>query len=75
MIVPLREEVVVFAATVKLTVPLPVPLLDVVINGLLLTAVQLQPLPVKTVKLKLSSPPADLTFALVGLIAKEHAAS
>ncbi len=55
--------------------PVPVPLLEVVINGLLLTAVQLHPLPVKTVKLKLPLPPADLTFALVGLIAKEQAAS
>ncbi len=56
-----------FAATVKLTVPLPVPLLDVDMNELLLTAVQLQP-GLFVERIKPNAPPLAGTFAFVGLI-------
>ena len=59
VIVPVRAEPA-LAATVKLTVPLPEPLLLVVIHGTLLTADQAQLAAVVTVNEPL--PPAEAKF-------------
>ena len=65
MIVPVRAEPV-LACTEKVTLPFPVPLPPdvIVIQGTLLTAVQLQP--VAEVILKLPVPPVAGRLALVG---------
>ena len=62
------------AATLKLTVPAPLPLAPevTVMNPALLTAVQLHPVAVVTARLPL--PPAAEKFWLVGLMANEQAA-
>jgi hypothetical protein len=56
--VPLRELVVVLAATENAAVPLPVPLLVVVIQETLLDAVQAQVVPL-AVTATLPGPPAE----------------
>ena len=65
MIVPVRAALL-FKATEKLTVPLPLPVLPLVrvINAELLTAVKEQPASVLTRKLPV--PPAEGKSALVG---------
>jgi hypothetical protein len=69
--VPLREIVLVFAATLNPAGPLPLPLgLVTVIQGALLVAVQPQPVVVVTVVDPV--PPAAATVRLVGEIVKVH---
>jgi hypothetical protein len=69
VIVPAREDVAVFAATLKVTVPLadPVAPAVTVIQPTLLTAVQLHPLPAVTLIVPL--PPLDGTDCEAGEIA------
>ena len=64
--VPVRDEVVMFAATEYVAVPLPVPTLEVVIQDTLLDAVQVQPVPAVTVTLPL--PPVAVAVAVVAEI-------
>ncbi len=64
MIVPVRDEGLVFAAAEKLTVPFPFPLLAVVIHVALLCAVQEHP--ALTTTPKLPEPPVAAIFVLVG---------
>jgi hypothetical protein len=73
--VPLRAAVVVFAAALMPTVPLPLPLApDVTLNHVsLLAAVHGQPVPAVT--LTVPVPPAAVIAWLVGLIAYVHAAA
>ena len=63
----------VLAAAVKLTVPLPVPVLPevIVIHGELLVAVQVHPAE-EVVTVMLPVPPAALTFKLIGVTVKSH---
>ena len=71
--VPVRVVVAVFAATVRPTVPLPLPLapLATVIQGAALDAVQLQLVPLVTETL--ADCPAAGALAEPGLIEYEHA--
>ena len=64
--VPERAVVLVLAATEYDTVPVPVPLLEVVIQEGLLDAVQVQPVPAVTLTLPL--PAAEVVEALAGEI-------
>jgi hypothetical protein len=68
VIVPVRDEIEVLAATVNATVPLPLPEapLVTVIHAALLVAVQAQPLVVVTAMVELS--PAAGEFQLAGAI-------
>lgn len=72
VIVPDREPVEGFAATEKLTVPLPLPPLGdvIVIKAELLTAVQLQPAPAVT--FTVPTPPLEEKLCDVGFIENEH---
>ena len=73
--VPLRLEATVFAATLKVTEPLPDPVAPpvTVIHAALLTAVQLHPVAAKTL---LAPLPADaVKDCVVGEIVGEHAAA
>ena len=63
---PERAVVLVLAATEYAAVPVPVPLLEVVIQETLLEAVQVQPVPAVTPTLPL--PPAEVVDALAGEI-------
>jgi hypothetical protein len=74
VIVPVRDEVEVLAATVNATVPLPLPdaPLVTVIQAALLVAVQAQPLVVVTATVELS--PAAGEFRLTGAIENVQAA-
>jgi hypothetical protein len=73
--VPVRDEVDVFAATVKLTVPVPLPLAPAVtvIHAALLTAVHAQPVVVVT--LVLPVPPGATAFSEVGETVNTHGAA
>ncbi|HSR10806.1 MAG TPA: hypothetical protein VLS90_05130 [Thermodesulfobacteriota bacterium] len=70
--VPVREEPPMFAATEKLTDPLPEPLApeEIVIHGTLLAAVHGQPAPPLTFTVPLEAPP--LKYCDVGEIATAH---
>src|SRR5438094_9244620 len=73
--VPVRADVVVFAATVYLTVPLPLPLAPAVtvIHAALLAAVHVQPVTVVT--FAVAVPPAAGSDCVVGAVVKVHAAA
>ena len=73
VIVPVRDDALELGATVKITVPFPVPVApDVtVIHGVLLTATQVQPAPAVTITLP-PDPPLE-TLADVGLMEKPQA--
>jgi hypothetical protein len=73
--VPVRDDVDVFDAMLKLTVPLPVPLAPpvTVIHAALLVAVQLQVEPAVTAVLPV--PPLDAALCDVGEMPKLHAAA
>ena len=72
--VPVRDVVVVFAATEKFTSPLPVPLAVVtVIHAAPEAAVQAQPAVVVTVNFE--APPSEAAFRDVGLIEYVHGAA
>ena len=66
--VPVRDVVAVFAATLRLTAPLPLPLAPpvMVIHGAALDAVQVHP--ARVVTATLSASPATAAVALPGAI-------
>jgi hypothetical protein len=68
VIVPVREAVAVFAATVKTTVPFPEPLAPelIVIHAAPLAAVHAHPVPAVT--LRLLGPPAAAAASVVGVM-------
>ena len=75
VIVPVRDAVLVLAATLKFTDPPPLPVdPDVMVNqGSFATAVQLQPLLAPTVTVPVVAAD-DARFVDVGVIVKEHGA-
>jgi hypothetical protein len=75
VMLPDRDEVEVFAATLKLTVPLPVPLLPAVMDTQLRpsVAVQLQFVPEFTVTVTVPVAPPAAKLGAVGLTVKPQA--
>jgi hypothetical protein len=75
VIVPLRDDIAVFSAAVKLTEPLPLPLLPATIesHGAVVLALQVQPVP--AVMLNEPGPPAEATDWLVGATVKVQGAA
>jgi hypothetical protein len=68
VIVPVREAVVVFAATVKPAVPFPEPLAPELIVIQLAPLVAVQAHPVPAVTLRLPGPPAAAAASVVGVM-------
>ena len=75
MIVPVRAVVPVLAATLKLAVPFPVPLVDPVNVIQLAVLYELQPHPAPVVTVTDPVPPPAGTDCVLGLRAKVHGAA